>query len=310
MMSDPASAGAAFEIRDEFLDRLEDRVKAFLRPQFTQDGRPMMEARPGGVGRQLVGRPDEALDEDFLRLARDEIGQGYEEIAKATPTMSADDLVERARSDLNAAPARTQLLTQDWQEFDKLLENVSKAADDAGELTGQQAWRIQQNMAEDAARFFDQGGRGYNKGLVRQSISDAIERSLIENADEVLDPNMLEMLRKRYRVLQALSGGQAPAIDQGGLYLGRGYRSMSRAFNELREGRYFDVSPEAGGRELGPVNELFDLFSVGNTLFRNMVGDSGTATRQTIRELQSGSGLAGAALRNLTSRLYYGQPLR
>lgn len=294
MMSDPWSAPAAFRVRDAYMDELQERTKAFLYPiprtgrpgEYVTDEAGRWKARPG------------PLNEEFAARARDDIGAGYREIADKTPSVEAETIRTVAEEQLKGGKDWANFLQKDRDTFEQLLDNVI-AQSDEGQLTGQAAWHLQQTMAEGAARQFNKGN--FEQGLARQAISDAIEDILVENAKGAIDPDKLNLLRKRYRVLQALTKGRNPAIDRGGLYLGRGYNEMRAAFpRELGELRGFDEP------ELRELDRLLDVFYVGNTLFRDYVGNSGTATRLAVRDLTSPVNSAHGVARRVASELYYG----
>ena len=279
LMSNPYSAAPGLKIRNQFMRELEDRAKEFLLPS---------SEAPSWL------QYDGALDADFIRAIEDNISRKYEDISSKSPAISSEDIVKSARE--LAAPERGAAWTaREEKIFGDLLERVRNEGE---ELQGQAAWNMAQLQAKEAARRFDAGK--YQEGIAYQSVADAIEQEIIEAAGGKIDQEALNLLRKQYRVMKTLRS--ARALDKGGLYLGRGYNAMLREFpRQLGEARRFQEP------NLKPLNDLLDVFEVGGTLFQDVVGDSGTATRLAVSDL-SPQGMGQNIVRRLAAALYYGEP--
>ncbi len=272
LMSNPWSAAPGQRVVNEYKAKLEQATKDFVLPGY-----------------------EGPLDEDFLAALSDDINRKYQEIASVSEAIDTEGIRRRAQ-DLSAMDQGTVWTTREHKVFNDLLNNVMAQGDT---IQGGQAWNLQQQYAEAAARRFKAGK--YEEGTAFQAVADAIETSLIDAASGKIDPADLNVLRKRYRVKLALerAGG---ARGREGLPLASTYNSLQRQFPvELGEGRGF-AQPE-----LNNLNKMFDMWSIGNKLFRPIVGDSGTATRLSTADM-SPRGIGANALRGLAASMYYNEP--
>ncbi len=271
-MSNPYSATPGINLRNQYFDTLEQEAKEFLLP----------------------GSGTRPIDENFVAAVTDDIARQYEAIASKSNPITAQDIVKEAQQ--IAAPAQSAWTNTERQIFDDLLDNVRAQPDP---IEGRAAWTLQRRFAAEADRRFTNGQ--FQEGIAFQSVADAIEEQLVKNAED-LSRAELNLLRKRYRVMRALRAGNA--IDQNGLSMAKAYNSLKRQFpRELGEGRGFDEP------EMRQANRFFDVLSVGNVLFRQMVGNSGTATRLALQDLTP-QATGNNLLRAITAGLYYGEPVK
>ncbi len=274
MMSNPYSARPGMKIRDAYLDKLEESYREALLPG-------------SGAGQ---------VDDVFQRQVTDDIARRYEQIAEASPEITTEGIKKDAVR-LTAGESQAAWGPEEHDLFGVLMANVDRFGD---QMSGQQAWVLHRRMADEANRQFKNGE--FQKGIVYQSVADAIEDQLVRNSEGAISPAELRQLRRRYRLDRIMRSSRA--INQDGL-------SMAKAANALRsqlpreygEGRGFGL-PDAT-----EVDQFLEVLKVGDQLMRPSVGNSGTATRLAIQDL-SPSGMGQNMLRALVSGLYYGEPVQ
>ncbi len=273
LMSNPWSAAPGQRVVNKFKGQLEQATKDFLLPGY-----------------------EGPVDEDFFRALTDDLNRGFREVVENSDAIKTNEVLRRAQR-ITAESQERAWGPKEHKLFNDQLNEIQKFGKT---MQPEAAWTKAQAMAKEAARRFDSSGR-YQEGIAYQSIADAIEESIVRGARGKVDPQDLDILRKRYRVKLALekAGG---AKGREGMPMATTYNRLADMFpSELGEGRGFEQN------YLSPLNRMFDHWTIANKLFRPVVGDSGTATRLSTADVTP-AGIGANALRGLAAAMYYNEP--
>ena len=266
---------------------------------------------------EVLGRATERLGRTF--------GQVTEELGAVVPDM-ADPASEAAGRFMNriqqarageVADIRTQRVVQgegiqtvESQLKVKPIVDVIEALAGGGDLNAAKLVEIRSSLADEIhALANDRGGvaRGSQiRGL--SDIVDAVDNLIVESAGEAGVPELAERYatgRMQWRMLQAMQQGRA--TDALGEVRAKSVDGILRR-EYPREYRRGGLTGEDGGRggQLQDVANFMDATRVGSALLRDIVGNSGTATRSLPGQLMADP---SGGITQLATRAIVGGPL-
>ena len=248
---------------------------------------------------RALGLPGRGADfgDDFLFEASEHLGEQFERMTHRLPRLAFGEgapLRERLQQIRQTVPSELDLegTERPFKDIDKLLARA-----DLEELDGRTIQRYHSRWRDRAARATrapDVEGNEVGQAYYRMvdALNEAIETTASQSGPQILADYRL--IREQYRLLMAMESRGVIAAD-GGL--------NPLVLNNVLKREYGRQYRRATGRAVNDdISRLFDTVKVAR-LFKDSLGDSGTASRRSFGELFDVERTMGRiALRELVKR--------
>jgi hypothetical protein len=232
---------------------------------------------------KAIGEEGSQITDDVLQKADARIGSVFEEAAKKN-NIVYDDVLQNTLSGIEATAAR-ELPDTEVGVLRKQFQNIlDKAAENNGALSGRQYQAIRESL--NRLSMSKGSGAGYWARQIRESLDDALERSVGGKASQELRD-----ARQQYRIL-AIALNRTNAIN------GAGHVNPGVLSNAIKQ------ADKRGFTFGGNQSDLYKALKFSDA-FRPIVGDSGTATRGS----QDLWGVLMNSPYNVLSRAYLSKPV-
>ena len=244
-----------------------------------------------------LGEEGNAVTQQVLNNAHLRLGEVFEGVGRQIGVVGGDAL-EAARGRLDEFIAAGRTGGEITPEAVAAAKKLQLAMGEEGTVSGKRLLSERSSLVQLSRDY-----SGQSKGLAAQGVRQLVEvvddlmESAIPKANQAAVRGQLREARGQWRILSSLESGSAVRPD-GGVAAGVLFRNLEREFPmEMRRGNF---ATEFGNTATGArARDLMDTVRITQS-FRDVVSDSGTATRMSLQ------GFIDSPVRALLEAAIYG----